>query len=241
MSDTVTFEIYPHSIIIPDEYRFEKVINDIKKRIKPLEIGDKIIELECCLRENSELHKKVDRNLNSIPDYAKISKTNVKEFTIKLPPGVDLDPEAFRGFKLDYDTNNIYKFSLYQIEDFLKEEIKFIKEQMQYKILNNRVPIEDTHVKQSKPNEKIQWQGTQKELVDIFNILDKKGKLSNKQAMKKWALISDHFENSDGTPMRNTTLEQTDKKIYKKNGKAQKNIDDLVNDIKKALPTLPQK
>ena len=141
------------------------------------------------------------------------------------------------------------KFALKYKTQFVKRELTYL-----YKLdeLENTLPIigrqiitehqEQKEIKKvelqkqnNKQQEKIQWHGNQKELIEVFKIFNKERKLSPKQSENLWATISAHFENYDGTPMKNTTLEQTDRRVYKKEGKQKRKLDTFTNTIKESI------
>jgi uncharacterized protein YdiU (UPF0061 family) len=126
--------------------------------------------------------------------------------------------------------------SYLQIEKKLKNEIKYRSDELRNEV--NPSFIQRKHTEQ-RADKKIRWNGTETQIVYLFDVLYHEDFLEGSQFDERYSLISKHFENKEGKPFKNKQLAQTSQNLFlnKKEGKAKpkrsQDLEKIIEDTKK--------
>ena len=126
----------------------------------------------------------------------------------KSNPKVQLKYLEYAKCKAIEITPNYQKIQFCYLKEFLTEisaEIEFRKN-LEEKDVHNLIPEYD-------PSRLIKWQGTEVQLVYLFNKLIDEKLISEEHDKEKYVIISEHFINKHGKKFKNTQLANSLQKI----------------------------
>jgi hypothetical protein len=169
---------------------------------------------------------KVTNHSNNLPTT--IEQINYLEYVLKEYKNL-LDDEGILGDR-------------HLEEDLKKYFIPKTQREIDYKKkLLNRNPEPTTNNKPQKEVEKICWQGSEPQIIYLFDLLYEARLLSPSAYDKRFALIAQHFLNKDSKPFKREQLAQAAHKMInnKPKEKDAEVIEKISKEVKAALPGKP--
>lgn len=152
-------------------------------------------------------------------------------------------------YELKEFSNEVPPYCIGNFVGDINDEIRFLEDEIRYRKRNNldlnikiiepepetQTAQPETEPQKTKEIEKIQWNGTEAQIVYLFSLLVDNHLIATIQCDEINSLISKHFKNKKGEDFKNTQLNQTKQNILNsKSGKIKKPeiIESITNSVK---------